>query len=140
MKIKFFYDDVNYQLRKVRSVKSLIIKVIREEKRIPGDLNFIFTGDERIIEINREFMKHDNFTDVIAFDYCERKTVNGEIYISLDTVKRNANNYKVSLRSEIIRVIIHGTLHLCGYRDKKKEERKIMKEMEDQWLMRFYSE
>ncbi len=133
-----FYDEVKYRLRKVREIKSLIIKVIMDEEMIPGDLNFIMTNDEGILEINREFLKHNNFTDVIAFGYGEEKLVTGEIYISLDTVKRNADNYKVSFRSEILRVMIHGTLHLCGYRDKSEDEKKKMRRKENHWLKNFY--
>ena len=109
-----------------------------DEEMIPGDLNFIMTNDEGILEINREFLKHNNFTDVIAFGYGEEKLVTGEIYISLDTVKRNADNYKVSFRSEILRVMIHGTLHLCGYRDKSEDEKKKMRRKENHWLKNFY--
>ena len=134
MKINLFYDEVKYRLRNVRKLKELIIKVIRNENMIPGDLNFIITGDNNIREINKEFLKRDNFTDVIAFDYGTGNKVDGEVYISVDTVKINANNYKVSLNSELLRVIIHGTLHLCGYRDKEDEEKEIMHKMEEKWL------
>jgi len=134
LKINLFYDEVKYRLRNVRKLKELIIKVIRNENMIPGDLNFIITGDNNIREINKEFLKRDNFTDVIAFDYGTGNKVDGEVYISVDTVKINANNYKVSLNSELLRVIIHGTLHLCGYRDKEDEEKEIMHKMEEKWL------
>ncbi len=134
MKINLFYDEVKYRLRNVRKLKELIIKVIRNENMVPGDLNFIITGDNNIREINKEFLKRDNFTDVIAFDYGTGNKVDGEVYISIDTVRINANNYKVSLNSELLRVIIHGTLHLCGYRDKEDEQKKVMRKMEEKWL------
>ncbi len=137
MEIRFFYDDVKYRLKKVKQIKNFIAKVIREEKKIPGDLSFIFTNDKKIREINREFLQQDNFTDVIAFDYGNSKITGGEVYISVDTVKLNAVNYKVSLRTELIRVILHGTLHLCGYRDGNVEELMIMKKRENELLARF---
>lgn len=140
MKINIFYNEVKYRLRNVRKIKELIIKVIRNENMIPGDLNFIITGDNNIREINSEFLKRDNFTDVIAFDYGRKKEVNGEVYISIDTVRVNANNYKVSLRSELLRVIIHGTLHLCGYNDKNEKQRQVMHIMEDKWIRIYNAE
>jgi len=138
LRIKIFYDDTKYRIRKVKEKKQLIIKVIRKEKKIPGDLNFIYTNDENIRIINKEFLKRDNFTDVIAFDYSVKKIVSGEIYISVDTVKINSNNYEVSLHREILRVMIHGTLHLCGYDDKNDRERSVMRELEDFWLYEYF--
>lgn len=138
MKIRLFYDDIKYRIKNRQKIKELVIKVIRNEEKIPGDLNFIFTSDDSIRKINKEFLKRDNFTDVIAFDYCEGKVINGEIYISVDTVKDNATNYEVSLESEIVRVVVHGTLHLCGYKDKEAEERDKMRLMEDRWIKDYY--
>lgn len=123
MKINIFYDTIKYRLRGTKKVKELIIKVIMNEKKVPGDLNFVFTNDKFIRKINREFLNHDYYTDVIAFDTSEGDTVSGEIYISVDTIRINAKKYRVSLREEIIRVMIHGTLHLCGYDDKEEEEK-----------------
>jgi rRNA maturation RNase YbeY len=137
VKIRFYYDEVKYRLKNVKYLKDFIARVIREERKIPGDLCFIFTNDGKIREINREFLKQDNFTDVIAFDYGNSKITGGEVYISIDTVKYNSVNYKVSLRTELIRVILHGTLHLCGYRDGDEEELKIMKKRENDLLVRF---
>ena len=134
MKINIFYDEVKYRLENAGEIQELIIKVIRSEKRIPGDLNFVLTSDGNIRELNKEFLKRDNFTDVIAFDYVKDYTINGEVYISLDTVKFNANNYKVSLKSELLRVMIHGTLHLCGYQDKTDEEKQEMHKQEEKWM------
>ncbi len=112
----------------------MIVKVIRKEKKIPGDLNFIFTGDDEILKINREFLEHNYFTDVIAFGYGLGRRITGEIYISIDTVRSNSNNYKISLKEEVKRVIIHGTLHLCGYNDSTKLEKEEMRNLENYWL------
>lgn len=104
---------------------------------IPGDLNFIFTNNKSIKEINLEFLKHNRYTDVIAFDYSDDKIINGEIYISVETVRGNATNYKVSLEDEMLRVMIHGTLHLCGYKDKLSGQRSRMRDMENKWLKEY---
>ncbi len=132
--MKIFYDGTNYRLRKAKECLRFIEKVIRSEKMQAGDLSFIITSDENILEINRKFLNHNYYTDVIAFGYNKGKVINGEIYISLDTVKINANNYKVSLRREILRNMIHGTLHLCGYDDKSKREKGIMNKLEEEYL------
>ena len=134
LKIKFFYDRINYRIKRSKEVRNLIEKVIRKANKIPGDLNFIITNDKIVRKLNIEYLDHDYFTDVIAFDYSENVILNGEVYISIDTVKKNAVKYKVSLNSEIIRVIIHGTLHLCGIDDKSREEKNIMRELEDKWI------
>ena len=138
MNIKIYYDNAGYRLRNSGGIVKIIEKVIRENKRIPGDLYFIITRDNELIKINREFLNRDYYTDVIAFDYGDGKEVNGEIYISRDTVKRNANNYKVSLRNEMLRVILHGTLHLCGYKDQRNDEKEKMRREEDRWLKEIY--
>jgi len=134
LKINIFYDRIKYRLAGSTKAKKLIEKVIRNEKKVPGDLSFIITSDASLIEINREFLDHDYFTDVIAFSDSVNKTINGEIYISIDTVKSNSNNYKVSLREELIRVMIHGILHLCGYDDNTAKRKAVMREKEDAWL------
>ncbi len=136
MRIDIFYDSIKYRLKKSRKKVKIIEKVIIEESKIPGDLYFIITNDKELIEINREFLKRNSLTDVITFDYSVGKKVNGEVYISKETVKRNAYNYKVSLEEEMLRVMIHGTLHLCGYNDKSKEEMYVMRRKENEWLLK----
>jgi probable rRNA maturation factor len=134
LRIRIYYDDIKYRLRKSKRALSIIKKVIMDEKKIPGDLYYIITNDKEMLKINKEFLNRDTLTDVIAFDYSEEEKIDGEIYISKDTVKRNANDYKVSLREEILRVMIHGALHLCGYNDKNEAEKRIMRKKENEWI------
>jgi rRNA maturation RNase YbeY len=135
--IRLFYDNTAFRLRGSRKALQLIEKVIREENRISGDLNFIVTNKFRVKEINIEFLKHDYFTDVIAFGYSDGNIIDGDVFMSIETIKENAVNYKVSLKNEIIRVMLHGTLHLCGYEDKTEGEKLVMREKENYWISIF---
>lgn len=134
MSIKIFYDNTKYKYPGWRETEKLLEKVIRNEKMVSGDLSFIITTDTILKKLNIEFLNHNYNTDVISFDYSVGRKVNGEIYISKDTVKRNAYNYRVSLKEEMLRVMIHGILHLTGYNDKTVTEKAVMKKMEDRWL------
>lgn len=135
MSIRIFYDSTKYRFPGWRKAVKLLEKVIRNENKVTGDLIYIITTDATIREINREFLDHDYNTDVIAFDYGEGKIINGEIYISKDTVKRNSHNYNVSLQEEMLRVMIHGLLHLTGYSDITEAEGEVMRLMEEKWLV-----
>lgn len=137
MSIKIFYDEVDFRLQGWRKAVRLFKKVIGNENRIPGDLNFIITSDNELRKINIEFLKHNYFTDVIAFDNKRDNIISGEIYISIDTVTTNSHNYNVSLNEEVLRVMIHGLLHICGYVDYTEKKRNVMRKMEDSWLFDF---
>lgn len=102
-------------------------------KRV-GNLAYFFCSDERILEVNREYLEHDYYTDIITFDYCEGNRLSGELFISLDTVRTNAEMVHATYNDELHRVIIHGVLHLCGINDKGPGEREIMEAAEDKAL------
>lgn len=139
MSIYFYYEDVKLRIAETGRIKRLIGEVIEKEDKISGDLSFIFTTDLNLIEINRKFLSRNYFTDVITFDYSGNGIISGDIFISVDTVKKNSINYKVSFKDELLRVIIHGVLHLLEYRDANNEERREMRRMEDRWIEYFKS-
>lgn len=104
-----------------------------------GDLNYIFCNDDRILEVNKEFLGHDYYTDIITFDYSEPGVVSGDMYISLDTVQSNSRKFRTSYDRELMRVIIHGVLHLCGINDKGRGERAVMEAAEERALDMWYN-
>ncbi len=111
------------------------IKAVAETygKRV-GDIAYIFCSDEKILEVNRQYLQHDYYTDIITFDYCEGKRLSGDLFISLDTVRTNAVQFEAPYETELFRVIIHGILHLCGINDKGPGEREIMEAAENKAL------
>lgn len=134
MSIKIFYDDISYRYKGWLKLKKILEEIIRSAGKLPGDLGIIITSDDNLIGINREFLEHDYYTDVITFDYNSGDDVNGEVYISLDMVKVNSIRYNVRLHNELTRVMIHGILHLTGLDDKTDEERAVMRNEENRWL------
>lgn len=102
-------------------------------KRV-GEIAYIFVDDEKILEVNRQYLGHDYYTDIITFDYCEGDVISGDLFISLDTVRTNAEQVGATYEEELYRVIIHGILHLCGINDKGPGEREIMEAAEDKAL------
>ena len=126
MKISIYYDKIKYRVRRTGELKKFLEKVITGENYIPGDLIFILTGDESMLEMNRKFLNHDYHTDVISFKWSEDKIIDGEVYLGFETICRNATLYGTGISEELIRVIIHGTLHLCGYTDENRTDREKM--------------
>lgn len=129
-------DSVSFNLKNKRLIKSWIKDIIQLNKKEVGDINYIFCSDEKILEINKEFLKHDYYTDIISFDYCEVNKINGDIFISIDTVKSNSIKYKTEFVEELHRVIIHGVLHFLGFKDKTKADAEKMREAENKALIR----
>lgn len=116
------------------AVESWILEVARRHDRIVGSLSYIFCNDDVILDVNRQFLNHDYYTDIITFDDCRGKLLRGDMFISLDTVRSNAVLVNASYTAELYRVIIHGVLHLCGINDKGPGEREIMERNEDEAL------
>jgi probable rRNA maturation factor len=140
LKIGFHYDTVKLKLRDSNAVKKTMARIISDAGLKAGIIEVIFTSDRKVYEINSEFLGHDYYTDIITFNYIEGKTINGEIYISAERVRENAETYRTLLKTEIRRVIFHGVLHLCGYDDRTKEQKKKMSEMEEMYLALSYAE
>lgn len=140
MKINFRYDIEKFRLRDSKLLKRIISRIVSDAGLKGGVANVIITTDGKVYEINREFLGHDYYTDIITFNYNRGKSVNGEIYISAQRVKENAEKFGVTHNSEIRRVIFHGFLHLCGYDDSTAEEKKKMSEMEEMYLALSYAE
>ena len=115
-------------------VSAWVRQVAKSYGKVVGDINYIFVDDETMLDINRRFIGHDYYTDHIGFDYTEGNALSGDIYISLDTVRTNAELFDVTQDEELRRIIIHGLLHLCGLRDKTDEERAEMQRSEDEAL------
>ena len=134
MPIKFYYDDVKFRLRRSKKLKHYFSEKVIGENFSPGDISYVFVSDKTLLAINKEFMGHDYFTDIVTFDYNNQNTVNGEIYISIDTVKNNSQIYNVSFKSELLRVMSHGLLHLTGYDDITAHEKIRMRKGEDNWI------
>lgn len=137
MSIKIYYDKLKFRIHKTGEIKNFLEKVIADERKTTGDLKFIFTNDETELDINRKFLGHDYYTDIISFDYSAGNVVDGEIYISIDALKRNASKYNVSTYEEVVRVMIHGILHLCGYRDDDKQRKDNMFGRQERLLAEF---
>ncbi|MBP5360406.1 MAG: rRNA maturation RNase YbeY [Bacteroidaceae bacterium] len=104
-----------------------------------GELGYVFCNDEKILEVNRQYLGHDYYTDIITFDYTEGKVINGDIYISIDTVRSNAVQQRVDFDEELHRVIVHGVLHLCGIDDKGPGQRAVMEAAENKALRLYFS-
>ena len=129
-----FTSNTNFQLRNKGALTSWMEKVVQKEGRKMKDLSFVFCDDIDLLDKNSKYLNHDNFTDILTFDYSENNNISGDIYISIDRVKENARTYKVTFENELDRVMIHGVLHLLGYKDESEKEQKIMKEKEDFYL------
>ena len=131
----FFSEKKSFVLNNKNKIRLLIKKLTLEEEKGLSFLNIIFCSDKYLLEINKKHLKHDYYTDVITFDYSEKnKNIEGDIYISVDRVKENATKYKQNKSVELIRTIIHGVLHLSGYKDKTKKEKEIMTTKENKYL------
>jgi len=133
--IHFFLEDISFTLKQKGLIRSWVKNTIVEEGFKLKELNFIFCSDNYLLSMNQGYLKHDTLTDIITFDNSEQKRVIvGDIFISLERIRENAQSFKVTTESELHRVMIHGTLHLLGYADKGKEAKALMTSKEDLYL------
>ncbi len=132
--ITYQTDGIRMPNIKKRETTAWIRRVAATYGKKVGDVGYIFCNDERIIEVNREYLQHDYYTDIITFDYTEGDTIGGDLFISLDTVKTNSEQFGTEYDEELHRTIIHGILHLCGINDKGPGEREIMEAAENRAL------
>ena len=130
------YQTFNVKMPPIRrrDVSAWVRRVAADYGKRVGEVAYIFCDDEKILEVNRQYLNHDYYTDIITFDYCEDDTISGDLFISLDTVRTNAEQFDKPYDEELHRVIIHGILHLCGINDKGPGEREIMEAAEDKAL------
>jgi rRNA maturation RNase YbeY len=132
--IAFHFEQIDFNLVGRRVLKAWLRQVAEGEGKRLGDIACIFCGDEYLLSLNKSYLMHGYYTDVITFDYSAGGAIAGDIFISVDRVRVNAEEYGVSFRSELCRVMVHGVLHLCGYRDSAKAERSLMEEKENFYL------
>lgn len=136
--ISFNYE-VDFRLQKVEEISSWLSAVIYSEKCKEGDINYIFCNDDYLLKLNIEFLNHDTLTDIISFDYSIGKELHGDIFISIERVEENATMFNVKFNEELKRVLVHGVLHYCGYKDKTEEDATVMREKENHYLKLYTS-
>ncbi len=136
--ISFSNEDTRFQLKQKRQLKNWIGQTVSQHNNQVGDIAFVFCSDEHLLSINKQYLNHDTYTDIITFDYTNdhpKNAISGDIFISIDRVKENAEKFGKTLENELQRVIIHGVLHLLGYKDKTKTDKTKMTTAEDVCLM-----
>jgi rRNA maturation RNase YbeY len=135
--IQFQTQDITFKLKHKTPLKQWIVEAIAKQKKYVGEINYIFCSDDYLLEINKKYLQHDTLTDIITFDYTADTggaKISGDIFISIDRVKENAEKFAVIFETELHRVMIHGVLHLLGYKDKNKTDKAAMRKAEDFWL------
>lgn len=131
--ISFNYEN-DFKLPNETKISNWISLVIKTEGCKEGEINYIFCNDDYLLKLNKDFLNHDTLTDIISFDYSIGKNLQGDVFISTQRVEDNAKDFNVSFKTELHRVIVHGVLHYCGYKDKTKEDAKVMREKENFYI------
>lgn len=139
MPIKYQSQDIKFVLKEKRKISRWINDVIKSHHKKLGNVSYIFCSNEYILELNHKYLNHNYFTDIITFDYCSDNKVEGDIFISVDTVLDNSHRFKTNFNDELLRVIIHGVLHLVGFSDKTQKQQKQMRVLEENALSIFHS-
>ena len=136
-KVYFFFEKKGFSLENRGALKRFICSLFKKEKTTLESINYIFCSDKKLLEINKTYLKHDFYTDIISFDLSPGPQKVAEVYISIDRVRENAQALGVSFKNELHRVIFHGALHICGYKDKNKKDRETMRAKENVYLSAF---
>jgi rRNA maturation RNase YbeY len=137
--ISFNYEN-EFELSNEEQLSNWISNVIVSEDKKEGEINYIFCDDEYLLGLNEQYLNHDTLTDIISFDYSVGKELHGDIFISTERVHENAADFNVSFEEELKRVMVHGVLHYCGYKDKSEEDEKLMRSKEDEKIKMFHVE
>lgn len=132
--VSFYSEQTDFSIQNQKQVEAWLRQVCRQENKTLSEITFIFCSDDYLLQVNQDFLQHDYYTDVITFDYCEEQNVSGDIFISIDRVVENASSVGVSFPDELHRVMVHGMLHLLGYKDKTVAEKTEMTSKEDYYL------
>lgn len=132
--------ETDFQLDDEAKFSNWISQIILSENKKEGDINYIFCDDEYLVQINQQYLDHDTLTDIISFDYSVGNELHGDIFISVDRVRDNANEYEVTFQQEILRVMAHGILHYCGFKDKTEQDETIMRNKENEKIKMFHME
>lgn len=135
-----FNYETEFQLEPESKYENWIDAVVESEDKTSGEINYIFCDDAYLHKINVEYLDHDDYTDIISFDYTIGNLISGDIFISLERVKENAKEFKVSFEEELLRVMAHGVLHYCGYKDKSAEDAALMRSKEEEKMQMFHVE
>ena len=139
-KVHFFSHDVPTSLKNTANLKHFIESIFKKERQSLDSINYIFCSDKAILEINKKYLNHDFYTDVITFDLStNNKAISAEVYISIERIRDNAKQLGISIKSELHRVLFHAALHLCGYNDKGIRDKEIMRKKEDQLLSKYFN-
>ncbi len=134
-----FYSETDFNLNNKQTYKNWLKSIIEKNNKRVGEINYIFCDDPYLLEINQKYLNHDYFTDIITFDYSEGKKIHGDIYISIDRVRENATLYNQTFDKELLRVLSHGVLHLCGFDDQNQEDKIQMTNQEDEAIILYDS-
>lgn len=137
--INFNYES-DFTLENEEAIASWLSAVIVSEKKSEGEINYIFCDDEYLHKINVEYLNHDTLTDIISFDYTMGNEISGDIFVSVERVLDNSKDYSTSFEEELKRVLVHGVLHYCGYKDKSEDDEVLMRSKEDEKIAMFHVE
>ena len=137
--ISFNYETA-FELPNEDQISTWISAVIQSENKKEGDINYIFCNDEYLLNLNEQYLDHDTLTDIISFDYSVGNELHGDIFISIERVQENAQDFKVTFQEELKRVLVHGVLHYCGYKDKTQQDEQLMRNKEDEKIKMFHVE